>query len=141
MLDHPLLQSFVSPAICRQLLDAGLNIKAPFCWKQERGGKTSLYSLSFDDDCYYTAAYNLQVQMNAITLVPAFQLMDMEKLLPDHLLSKTNNVYELNCSSLFCFDVERGTRLPDVYAAVVLKGIQEYKIDAGKAIKQLSLTN
>ncbi len=141
MLESSLHQSFVSPSICIQLLDAGLNIKAPFCWHVLGTNKFKLFSLAFDEDSYYTASYNAAMQLNAISLVPAFQIMDMVKLLPDHLLNRNNNEYELSCSSLFSFEVEKGTRMPDVYAAMVLKGIQAYKINTVEAIKQLTLTN
>ena len=62
----------------------------------------------------------------------------MEKLLPDYLLNKNNNEYELSCSNLFQFEIEKGSRLPDVFAKAVLKGIQQHKINVQEAIKKIS---
>lgn len=102
-------------------------------------GQATLFTVAFDEDNYYRQAFENLNHVKPRTIIPAYQVNDMEKLLPDYMLTKTNVEYELNCSSLFSFEVETGIRLPDVFASVVLKGIQQHKIDVTLAIKKLTV--
>ena len=140
ILNNHLYQSFVDPAICQQLINAQLLVNTSYKWLIEND-KAVLFTLAFDEDNYYEQAYKNIEHVNPIVMIPAYQVIDMEKLLPDHMLTKTNTEYELHCSCLFEFDVERGTRLPDVYAKMVLRGIEKRKIDVGLAIKKLTVKN
>ncbi len=139
--DNPLYQCFVSPKICQDLVNAGLMVnEISFHWRLNRC-HAELFTLEFDEDNYYRQAFKNLEHFSRIELIPAFQIKDMEKLLPDHILSKNNIEYELNCSSLFEFEVQKNTRMPDVYAMMVLKGIEQHKIDPGLAIKKISAKN
>lgn len=135
--DKPLYQCFVSPGLCSMLHDAGLKIQAPFCWRFT-GTKACLFSLVFDEDHYYQQALENINHIDQLVLIPAFQIKDMEKLLPDYMLTKNNVEYELFCSSLFEFDVQKSNRLPDVFAYMVIKGIEQRKIDVSLAIKKIT---
>jgi hypothetical protein len=122
MNDSTLYQCFVDPEICRQLMDAGLGVNMPFCWIV-KNGKAHLFSLAFDEDNYYSQAFANVGHVNPFVIIPA---------------SKINIEYELNCSSLFEFDVEKASRMPDVYAKMVLKGIVQGKIDPVQAIIKIT---
>ena len=137
MVNHPLTQSFVDPNICQELVDAGLKITAPYCWLHEFK-KYTLYSLAFDEDDYYEPGYQAKIQLGA-SFIPAFQIEDMQQLLPDWLLNKNNNEFELHCSSLFSLDIEKAGRIPDAFAKMVLKAILKRKIDVAHAIKTITI--
>jgi hypothetical protein len=133
-LNSPLLQSFVCPELCLALATEGLKVCSPFRWLFANG-TYSIHSFCFDHDEYYRQAMaNVDFVRQHITECAAFQMIDMELLLPNYLLSNTNGEYELMCEILFGMEPQRGNRLPDVFAAMVLKGLQTYKIKAINAV-------
>lgn len=136
--NKPLYQSFVHPYLCKQLWNLGLNATTVFCWKKEQEDYL-LVTLAFDEDGYYNLAYGNSNFVAPMPLFNAFQTADMEKLLPDYLLTKNNNEYELHCSSLFSLDIEKSDRMPDVFAKLVIKSIEQRKIDIHHAIKMITV--
>lgn len=133
-MDSTIYQDFVKPSLCIELMSAGLIPFTAFKWRVKKND-TQLRTILFDLDDYYIDGFNqLDIIDNPLYL-KAFQIKDMEKLLPDYLLSRNNNMYELHCSSLFNMDVETSDRLPDVFAITVLKAIQHKKINVESAIK------
>lgn len=130
-------QSFVAPGICEQLVSAGLQVDTPFFWVF-KGRMAELYSYAFDKDNYYVQADANVNFISNIIKVPAYQIMDMQKLLPDFILTRADNSYKLNCSTLFEGPITT-ERMPDVFASMVLKAILHRKIDlyeASKILKQ-----
>lgn len=136
-LDNPLCQCFVSPKLCKELYEAGMVGSLFYIWRTEKA-VPELFTLAFDEDKYYLQGFNNLISINQLKFIPAYQVKDMEKLLPDYLLCKTNIEYELSCSNLFQFDVEKNKRMPDVFAMMVLKGIRSGKIDPVLAMKKIS---
>ena len=127
------MQSFVSPEFCISLVAAGLNALTGFTWQFEKGS-TYLNTFYFDQDNIYRQAFeNMHFIQGKPTQVVAFQMADMECLLPNYLLTNTNGQYELMCEALFGMCQQKGSRLPDVFAAMILKGLQSYKINVENA--------
>jgi hypothetical protein len=137
MLDKSLYCSFVDPNICKQLVDEGLTVDTPYHWIC-KGKDAELFTLSFDVDRYYAQAQKNVDFIDAPVRIPAFQTGDMVKLLPDHMLVKNNNEWELACSDLFDLQIERAPRMPDVYAWVVLKAFKQRKLNVQVALKTIT---
>lgn len=132
-------QSFVDPALCSKLVTAGIQVNTPFFWVV-KGRFAEMYSYAFDRDKYYVQAdANVNFISNLVKL-PAYQLMDMQKLLPDFILSKHGDIYLLRIFKYFGMEAVSSPRMPDVFALMVLKCISINKIDLYEAIKLLKPT-
>ncbi len=127
MIAHRIYQSFVDVNLSQQLHHAGLNVKTNFIWII-RNGEANLYTEVFDKDKYYMQAEKNVDFINTSYQIPAFELKDIESLLPDYLLSRNGKEYELSCSNLFEIDIMKHDRLPDVFALTVLKALEQRKI-------------
>jgi hypothetical protein len=134
----PLYESFVDVGLCMLLYREGLNPITPFKWRVLRHAAT-LTTTVFDTDNYYVDGQKMVDAIDAPAYFPAFTIGDLQKILPDYLLNKNNNEYELSCSSLFKLDVETSDRMPDVFAKVVIKGLAEYKLQACDCMRRIQL--
>ncbi len=133
-------QEFVNPNICYRLMKLGLIINTAYKWRvvNEHG---TLTTTIFDVDEYYIQGNKHTDAIEKPTYIQAFQIKDMERLIPDYMLTRNNTEYELHCSSLFDMTVEKSNRLPDVFAIMVLKAIESKKIDVQQAITILTKPN
>ena len=135
--DHPLYQSFVNPDNCRLLVRAGLNTDTPFVWKMLPNNNVQLFTLAFDDDNYYSIGQRYLQEFKPQTL-PAFQLKDMEKLLPDYYMEKQGQLYRLLCTTWFENKQIQDERLPDAFARMIYTGLLEKKIHPYMAIELIN---
>ncbi len=135
LMKSPLHQSFVHPDICRRLANAGINMNTPYIWKAMPDGQTMLFTLAFDVDCYYTNGQQYISEFNPPANTPAFQLGDMEKLLPDYYLERSNGNFKLLCSAWFPDRHFEDTRLPDLLARIVNLALIDGKIHPVMAIE------
>lgn len=136
-MDSTIYQDFVKPSLCIDLMNAGLLPFTAFKWRVN-GNSTQLHTILFDLDNYYLEGFQHLDIIDKPTYLKAFQVKDMEKLLPDYMLTRNNNIYELHCSNLFDMAVETADRLPDVFAITVLKAIKHKKINIANAINLLN---
>lgn len=133
----PLYQCFVSPLNAHYLTEAGLTLTTPYTWKI-RGNEAVLYTTAFDLDMHYKMA-NANVDfVFPCRYIPAFQLADMEKLVPDYLLNRTGNIYTLRCDDMFKMDEEQDEHLPDVFAKMILQGFKKRILQAQTCIQILT---
>lgn len=131
ILNLPLYQGFVSPALCDQLQRFGVTTDTPFHWRLT-GTITELYSFAFDKDDYYRSAYaNIDYICQPVGIIPAYQIKDVEKPLPPYLLAHHEKGYVVMCDNLYGLQEQTADRLPDVYAMMLLEGIKKrvIKID------------
>jgi hypothetical protein len=136
VLNCPVYQSFVHPELSKQLIAAGLEVCCAFRWIEEAEG-LKLFTFVFDPDFYYEQAYaNVDFCGGDKYSIPAFQMMDLEALLPNYYFSNTNGSYELMCEGLELEPVQ-DVRLPDAFAKMVLTGIRKRKINTENAINFL----
>lgn len=133
----PIMQDFVSPTLCIDLVLAGLNLKTPFQYRVVNNTAT-LDSNCFDTDNYYEDGRKYLQLIRPATFIPAFQIVDMEKLLPDYLLGRVNNHFILRCDDMFKLDEEQNERIPDAFAMMVLQGFRKRILQADYCIKILT---
>jgi hypothetical protein len=138
--DSPIYQGFVQPMYCKMLLELGINTDTPFVWKKIPNGAVILFSLAFDEDDYYSHGQNI-IQEFKPEILPAFQLMDMQRLLPDDwYMEKCNKLFRLICSAWDTGKITQGQRLPDVFAMMVVHGLNTRKIHPVDAIEIINQT-
>lgn len=137
MKDIPLYQSFVTPELCIELITEGLQPSTHFAWKLDHG-RYLMITLAFDEDNYYKESMGCIDYIKPMTLLNAFEMADMEKLLLDFMLTKNNDRYEL-LSSVLPGHIETDSRLPDVFAKLVLRAIRKKKIDIDYATKKINV--
>lgn len=136
MLDSPLYQNFVHPLTCRQLVRKRMLVPGPFFWEHKKED-AYLRTTHFDVDNYYGAAYEVFSIFNPI-VSPAYTTKDMEVLLPtSYCLQYIDGIYELSCPTLFHLHVEKHERMPDVFANMVMKALDEQRLTAAAAILKL----
>lgn len=140
VINSSLYQDFVYPNICRALMEQGLKVNTVYKWRI-LNGQATLTTNAFDKDEYYIQGNKHTDAIEKPGYIQAFQIKDMEKLLPDYMLTRNNTEYELHCSNLFDMEVEKANRLPDVFAITVLKAIESKKINVAHAIKVLNEIN
>ena len=139
VMNHPTYQSFVSPHIVRHLQIAGLEVH-PFStmWRVDKNDQCEIKNFLFDEDRYYKDSQEaLDHLYPAKHYMPAFQLRDMDILLPDYFIQRDNGHYTIAIANLF--DVESVTdhRLPDALAIMVLDCIKARIIQPEEAVKEI----
>lgn len=92
-------QNFVSPELCKELFDAGLFFGVKFFWLVKENS-LELCTKEFDPDEYYEGA-NLMIDVANPTksVLPAYSIKDIEKLLPDYDLRQRGGSYFLQTST------------------------------------------
>lgn len=136
-LNIPIIQDFVKPLLCNELLVAGLHVKTNYLWVVNES-IADLFTDAFDPDNYYKDSFSLLAAFkNASNILPAFQIRDMERLLPPYLLSKSCAGYELSLERMYDMPTITGDRLPDVYAMMVLECLRKRLLTAELCIKLL----
>ena len=119
-LNDPLYQCFVSPSLCLLLMEAGMTTEVPYKWKIKQGMAT-LITHAFDLDNYYKDGFRYTDEIcPPERVLPAYQAMDMEKLLPFFELVKNyKHNYILSCMYKNIVGI-KANRLPDAFALMVL---------------------
>ena len=136
-----LLNAFVSPIYSVYLKDIGLKIDTPYFW-QVNNGLAELHTHVFDmDEVYKQAFANQQAVANAFgvttSIIAAFTVADMEKLLPDYFLSCNTGTYTLTCDKMWALQDETSNHLPDVFAMMVLQCIRKKIVSIEKAAEKI----
>lgn len=134
-------QSFVDPEFCVLLWNAGMQCQTSFMWQGDQHSKTvSLFTSLFDPDNYYEqAAANIHFVTGTLHNFAAFQLGDMERVLPDYTICRTGTEYMLCMGTEWKTDCVKAERLPDAFALMVLQLHKERKLDLHKAIDSITL--
>ncbi|MFC4261894.1 hypothetical protein ACFOWM_03325 [Ferruginibacter yonginensis] len=138
--NHPLFSSFVSPYLTKELWEAGIKPPTAFIWVPTSPTEMVLYSYLLDHDGYYRQAY---ANVNFVTKIgelpySAFQLNDMNKLLPNYSFEKVGNTYTLLLENMHQVNPVTGNRLPDVFAEMVIQLINTKKLDTATASKLIT---
>ena len=136
--ENTLMEPFVSPELCDALVIAGLDTLAVYNWKITEG-RVTLFTLAFDTDLYSKQATLNTEFINGSKWIPAYQYTDLQKILPDYMLSRNNDQFELHCDQLFEYSIETASRMPDVFAKMVIQGINSGKINLSKAIEKIKV--
>lgn len=130
-----LTQNFVSAQLCVDLYTAGLKIEKPTYFFKVKNNVGLLNSFAFDfDNVYEQIEAALAYTDSGVEYYPAFQLCDMQAMMPDFFLSKDNNVFNLNGGSIFGYKVISGPRLPDVFAKMILHGLEIGTVSSKNAV-------
>ena len=132
----PIYQSFVDPQHCVELWQAGMMVQTSFMWRRNANeNSVNLFTSLFDPDNYYEqAAANLQfVNETTMETFAAFQLGDMETILPDYTVCRTGKEYALCMGVEWRTECVTADRLPDAFALMVIQLHNERKIDLKKA--------
>jgi hypothetical protein len=146
-MDQPLYQDFVSPQLCKELMHLGLTPDVPYHYRIF-GSISELNTFAFDKDDYYQLSQGdidfinnaklnpfkttegfvkiADTQPVRFEKVPAYQVKDMEKLLPGNwLLQKNEKGYELLLERIYGIQEQVAFRLPDVFAQAVVFGLKK----------------
>lgn len=129
--DNALYQGFVMPILCKDLYEIGVRCESIYQWKCYSKNGTfdaaiTLQTAAFDFDKYYVQARQLIDTANPPShVLPAFSLKDVEKCLPDYLLSYENEVYELSLDKAYGLTSHKATRMPDVFALMLKDALQK----------------
>lgn len=117
--DDALLQNFVNPALCKQLYDHGLYFAVKFFWVV-RGATLQVISQAFDPDDYYSDAMMMMDAASPVeSILPAYTVKDLEKLLPSYALAQCNGSYALKLHRIPQLTAN-SLRMPDVFAHMLL---------------------
>lgn len=136
----PVYKEFVSATLCNELMQAGLEVQLPFFWKVYQ--KAILKSFAFDNDDYYKEGDIVIDQLYPPTaIIPAFQIGDLDKLMPDYYISRVNNEFTLSILDIYRMGSVTEKRLPDAYAKMILACIHHHIIWPAKAIHILTEKN
>ena len=136
--NNPCYQSFVDPELSAQLWNLGLCAKTHFMWRTPGKGEVELYTNLFDVDGYYAQGVaNLKYIKGPEYAFSAFQLGDMEKLLPDYTIDRVINKYTLCMENMWGIAPAESDRLPDVFAKMVLQLLEKNKIFIPRAMEML----
>ena len=137
---QPVYQSFVDPEYCVQLYNAGLRVHTSFMWQHENDNTVSLFTSLFDPDGYYeqAAANLIFVTENVVKTFAAFQLGDMETIVPDYTICRTGTEYALCMGIEWRTECVKAKRLPDAFAQMVLQLHNERKLDLKKATELIT---
>lgn len=123
-LDSPLYSGFVKPELCKLLFLAGITGHTPYHYRIV-DGLAELNTYAFDRDDFYAQAMANMDYVRAAEIVPAYQLKEVEKVLPDYLLCRNNGAYEVTIDRMYeihyCV-VDR--RLPDAFACMLLEAMK-----------------
>ena len=124
--DSPIYQCFVTDSLCKDLHEAGLTPHTCYHYKVE-GNRTTLCTYIFDHDDYYANGDKLLDQWGGNHhIVPAYQLKDIEKILPGHyLLQRNEKGYELMLEDIYGLPAQTATRMPDVFALMIREGLKK----------------
>jgi len=131
--------SFVCPDVCQTLVYAGLDAKPVFWWSIQ-GKVAELVTYWFDKDNYYAGAAREIHEVNKPIIIPAFEMADMEHILPGAYLLNRNGLdgYELSMEGMWQVQSVKGFRMPDVFATMVLQLIQLRMLDMKKVVQTVN---
>jgi hypothetical protein len=133
----PSAQDFVKPILCHELQAAGVQVKTIYQWVITNG-LASLHTQIFDIDDYYQEGYKHIMAVNPPShILPAFQIKDVEKLLPPYLLSRDERGYELSLEKMYQMPSMNCDRMPDVFARMVLECLKQKVLKAEECVKVL----
>lgn len=117
-LHSPVLKNFASPLHCLYLKEAGLDVTTTYFWKI-RGIDALLCTYYFDIDNYYRQAFaNLEAIHPLTRKLPAFEIVDLQMILPDYSMDRHRCAFHINVEGLPAIVEER---LPDAFATAVLE--------------------
>lgn len=128
--DSPLTECIVSPDLCKQLQDLGVTQFVSYQWRI-RGADAELACYAFDPDQYYFKGNALADYINKGFSLPAYHLKAVEKILPPEYLLTYGAAgnYELSLGDIYRMDSVKSTRLPDVYALMLLACLKRHVVD------------
>lgn len=129
---------YVSPHICRQLVEAGFNIETTFKWKIFQTAVVLDIFRMHDPDEYYLSMEKFEKLNPPQYIFPAFTIKDCEKFLPDLLLTVEGGVYKASLVSIYKEVGEAiSTRMPDAYAQLLLQALKKRNvIDINKIMQK-----
>lgn len=126
--DNPIFENFVSPILCNDLLNLGLTPHTVYKWKTY-GDLSLLFTNYWDFDNYYSDALKLQDEANPpLEVLPAYSIKDVEKGLPDYLLRKDGDEYEVALEKIYQSGFHKAKRLPDALALMLKEVISKGRV-------------
>lgn len=129
IVDNKVLQNYVSPALCKELVLAGFKCAHKFFWKVY-DMDIILDTYIFDIDEYYKDGNELVDKIAPLKArLPAFTIKDIERHLPDYCVCKLNNKYEMCIDKNYEVNNVFSDRLPDAFALIMLACIKKRVID------------
>lgn len=131
-------RSFVSPHLCHKLKIAGIEAATPIFW-EVNNCEAFLKSYFFDADNYYKNADELiNTCKPPLEILNAYQLTDMELLLPKYLLiNDVEGGYSLMLDDMYHTKSIKDTRLADLFAKMVLECIANKILISENAVTRL----
>lgn len=119
-LNQPMHAAFVSPVLCKDLMETGLTDKTPFHWKL-KNGEAFIWSNSFDPDGYYDNAEELINQIYTTISIPAYTCADIEKLVGDFFHICKKGEHEVTAYHHTRIGTRRAPRYADALALIAIE--------------------
>ncbi len=131
-------QLFARPSICDQLQKEGLSGDVLLWWAMN-GAECRLCTYFFDNDNYYAAVQSVIESVSKWEKLPAYSIVDLEKLLPHGWLASRNNLgqYEVCIDDMWKLEPVVSPRLADALALMLLHAIKAGVLKVGQLNQQL----
>jgi hypothetical protein len=120
---HSTQKNYVSPGLCRQLLELGMPEKTCFFWILS-GEQGELGSDLFDEDNYYAHTRQLLEGLKLAETLPSYTIGDMMDLLPNFCIEKLNTQYQVFIEDKFTIEPVSSPRFADALAHAVIAGLK-----------------
>lgn len=139
--ENSLIQNFVMPVLCHELVACGLDAKTIYQWKVRRH-VTTLVTNAFDQDNYYVAGNEHIDSIDPPShIIPAYSTKDIEKCLPDYLLATGPEGYRLVLDKFYEIPEAISPRMPDAFAMLLITMIKKSMVDLSKIKMLISAYN
>lgn len=142
-MNNTFLNLFVSIPMSRALHEEGLTDNIAFKYIIYTNGPTHITCKAFD----HLGLYNLDIIQQGVShlpyeTIPAYTIGDLLSILPDWVIAKTNNTYEVSIDKFYeQTPCKHHVRYVDAVAEAVLQLLQSKKLDRYACNTQLSLNH
>lgn len=125
LLDNALTSQFVSPHKCLHLYEMGLTANIQYGWKIKSSNDFFPFTYAYDTDGYYKESDPLINELKDYRTAPAYRISDLEQLLGNYQIAKTDPYTYTLCFNLGGVHDEEvnASRLPDLFAMAIQKAI------------------
>lgn len=142
-MNNTFLNLFASVPMCRALNETGLTDNIAFKYVLYKDGPTHIISKAFDPLGLYSLDLSeVGVTQSPAEKIPAYTLGDLLSILPDWVIAKTNNTYEISIDKFYEQTPCRNhVRYVDAVGEAVLELLKSKKLDRFACNTQLSLNH
>ncbi|MES2457211.1 MAG: hypothetical protein V4594_16775 [Bacteroidota bacterium] len=136
VMNQPFYRNFVSPTHCKDLHEFGLQVNLSCQWNLYDRAVLRCYLFDFED--YYRDNEKNIDQLNPPRAIwPAFQIGDLDLLLPNYCLSRDHSGFILSIENNYQVAIVTDKRMPDVFARMVVACLRARVLLPNTAINKL----